>query len=251
MRALRGFTLIELLTVLAVVAVLIVVLVGQVQRVQHAGRQVASTSNLRQFAAATNLYLAEHDHTFFPYKQVNRDWSVTWWFGHETSASIMGPEGKRELDKTKSPLYPYLQQCGKVEVCPGFKADKTIWKPKYDGASCGYGYNVWLGGRWTGTQPLARLPMLERPARTILFATCAQVNTFQAPASADHPLIEEFYGLDHIFKTIHFRFAGRALVLFVDGHAEAMEVFPGTEDERLPGSAIGRVTPIGSMEMLR
>jgi prepilin-type N-terminal cleavage/methylation domain-containing protein/prepilin-type processing-associated H-X9-DG protein len=251
MRMRRAFTLLELLIVIAVAAVLVAMLVGQVHRVQQSGRQAASTSNLRQFAAAANLYLADHDGTFFPYRQTQADWSVTWWFGHETASSLGGAEGLRQLDKTGSPLYPYLQQSGRVEVCPGFIADKTIWKPKYNGASCGYGYNVLLGGRWMGTQPLVRLPELERPDKTIIFATCAQVNTFQPPASPGHPLVEEFYGLDQIFKTVHFRFEGRALVLFVDGHVQAMTMYPGTEDDRIPNSAVGRVTPIGSMEMLR
>ncbi len=246
-----AFTLIELLVVIVLIAIIAGLAMAGIQELQNAGKKAASTSNLRQFAAATHLYLADHNNTFFPYRQLQRDHSVLWWFGAETQSSLGSAEGQRHIDKTLSPLFPYLQQSGKVEVCPGFAADKNITKSKYDGASYGYGYNVLLGGGWMGTAPLEHISNLEHPANTIFFATCAQVNTFQAPASPDHPLIEEFFGLDDQFKTIDFRFAERALVLFGDGHVEPREMYPGTADERTQPPRIGRVTPVGSMEMLK
>lgn len=252
MRARRhAFTLLELLVALAIIAVLAALALGVFAKVQTAARKAASTSNLRQFAAAAQLYAGENDGAFFPYRQTLPDRSVVWWFGYESTASLASAEGQREIDRTRSPLYPYLQQAGKIEVCPGFRLDKNFDKPKYGGASYGYGYNVLLGGGWMGVAPLVRLGALERPARVILFATCAQVNTFQAPASPSNPLLEEFPGLNQTDKTIHFRFARQALVLFADGHVESLPPHPGTIDKAKPEYVVGRVTPVGSFDLLR
>ncbi len=246
-----GFTLVEILVAIAVISILVALSASGYSRAQMAGRKAASSNNLRQFGAAAGLYLSDHGNAFFPYRQDLPDGSVTWWFGAETAKSMRSPEGKRQIDATRSPLAPYLTPEGGVEICPGLTADSLALKPKYSGSSYGYGYNVLLGGGWMGAGPLLRATDLSSPGNTITFATCAQVNTFEAPASSSHPMIEAFYGLDDRNKTIHFRFFGSALVLFLDGHIAEMPICPGTEDDRLPGSVIGRLTPVGSFDMLR
>jgi len=246
----RAFTLVELLVAVAIVAILISVSGMVYHKVQQAGRKAASASNLRQLSLAALLYANEHQGRFFPYRQRTVEGN-TWWFGFESRGSAGSGEGDRELEKEGSPLFPYLREVGGVEICPGFLYDKTIWKPKFEGASYGYGYNIYLGGGWMGSGRKGSLVGMERPSQVALFATCAQVNTFQAPASPDNPLVEEFYAFDDRYKTIHFRFNRTALVSFCDGHIEAVKMEPGTRDERIPEANIGRFSPVGSMKFLR
>lgn len=251
----RAFTLLELLVAISVIAVLAAIISVVMGPVLSEARRAKSTSNIRQLGMATHLYLADHDNQLFAYRETQMDGSnmtgVVWWFGSESASSLSQKEGNRSLDKTAGPLYPYLNQIGGVEICPGFAYDKSIWKPKYDGASYGYGYNVVIGGGWLGTQPTARIQNLSSASGVLLFATCAQVNTFQSPASSKNPLLEEFYGFDQRELTIHFRFNRRALGLFVDGHVEALPPAKGTINSIKPKYVVGRFTPVGSYDMLR
>ena len=160
-----------------------------------------------------------------------------------------GAEGERDLDRTAGPLYPYIQEVDSIETCPAFNYRNALYKPKFKGASWGYGYNWKLGGGWSGRTPM-RLTQLPRPAQVIVFADCAQANTFQAPASADNPMLEEFYIVNESFKTIHFRHRHDANFLFADGHVESRKMLEGTEDERLKSEKLGRITPVGSKQYL-
>ena len=69
----------------------------------------------------------------------------------------------------------------------------------------------------------------------------AQINTFQAPASPENPLLEEFYYFNTTEKTVHFRHEGNSNVLFVDGHAGSAAPELGSMDERLPEAHVGRL----------
>lgn len=201
--------------------------------------------SLRQLGMATNLYLGEHDNEFPRYREATPE-GVLWYFGLETGG---GGEGERSLDATKSPLYPYLRSVGKVEVCPSFQYKSALWKPKFKGASWGYGYNWRLGGAFAG--PPLSITKVEDAARTILFGDCAQVNTFQAPASPDKPMLEEFYIINESFPTIHFRHGSRANFVFVDGHVEGLPMHPGTQDGKMKAEVVGRIAPVGSTLYLK
>lgn len=243
-----GFTLVELLVALGVVAVLAALLMAAIPQVTVASRNTVCVSSLRQLGVATQLYLGDHSNTFFPYRTTTSAGTI-WYFGMERKGGAQG-EGARQVDGSLGPLFPYLQQVGKIEVCPSFDYASALWKPKFKGASWGYGYNWLLGGRTAGS-PLLRTTGLSRPSDVVVFGDCAQVNTFQAPASPGNPLIEEFYIINETFQTIHFRHNGHANFLFADGHVAAMEMEPGTLDPKLPEANIGRITPPGSMEHLQ
>ena len=255
----RGFTLIELLTVIGVVGILFAISVSALfPAANNAARQAQSASNLRQLGFAVQLYLVDHDDAFFPYREQTPEGTL-WYFGWEEKGGAGRGEGNRDLDRTRSPLYPYVQQVGGIEVCPGFDYKSALWKPKYKGASWGYGYNISLGPRdpvYQGfdriERPGRRFGNLHDPSRVIVFGTAAQVNDFQAPASLDNPMLEEFYFIDSTSRTVHFRFgAGEvALFLFADGSVRPMNPYPGTIDPRLPEARVGRITPRGSTEFL-
>lgn len=248
----RGFSLLELLAAIAVLAVLAVIALPLVQSWKQQARMAQSSSNLRQLAIATQLFLVENNDEFFPFRREGED-GIVWFFGKERFDGPKG-EGNRILDLTYSPLYPYIEDSG-VQICPGFDYNSPHWKPKFAGPSWAYGYNISLGGLYSyvdGSQlkPAKRFSDLQSPSQIILFGTCAQVNTFQAPASPADPMIEEFYFIDDTFRTIHFRFGGKALMVFTDGHIREMEPHPGTLDTRLPSANVGRITPRGSRKYL-
>lgn len=241
MKRARAFTLLELLVATSVIALLAALLLSALAKMRSIGQSAHCANSLRQLGVATQLYLGEHDRRFFAFSQPVKEGRL-WYFGLEGAASLGRGEGKREIDVTKSPLYPYIQSVGGIEVCPAFPYELSVWKPKYRGASWGYGFNTTLSN--------VMATNIAAPSRMILFGDCAQVNTFQAPASASKPMLEEFYMIESNYRTIHFRHGAHANLLFLDGHIEAMTMYPGTSDDRLPEALVGRVTPVGSREYL-
>lgn len=247
-RGATGFTLVELLVTIGVIAVLATVTIAGLRSYRGLATRAGCSSNLRQLGSAVHLYTADNGGYFPPYVKNNKDGSREWYFGKEPYQRGAA-EGERQLDREAGPLYPYIQTVGSVEVCKGFNYEAALWKAKFKGASYGYGYNWALGGRMTGK--CMNVANLRNAISVILMGDCGQVNTFQAPASPKKPMIEEFYIINESFKTVHFRHAGKANILFVDGHVEPMTPYPGTEDRRVEGELLGLVMKPGSTEMLR
>ena len=241
MKAPRAFTLIELLVTISIIAILSALSLAALGQMRSVGQKAFCAHSLQQLGAATQMYLADHDQLFFAYSQVTSEGTL-WYFGMEAGGGSKA-EGSRGLDQTAAPLYPYVGQVGGIEVCPSFPYGAAVWKPKFKGASWGYGFNTSLSK--------ASALAVERPAGIVLFGDCAQVNTFQAPASVKNPLVEEFYIIDTTSRTIHFRHGAAANMLFLDGHVQAMKMYPGTQDTRLKAANIGRITPVASTEYLR
>ena len=245
-RSSSGFTLLELIFAIAIVGILAGVAVNLTKQARMATHKAKCASNLRQLGLAVSFYLHENDNRFPPYAEQTENGTV-WYFGSESGGG--GPEGERDLDREAGPLYPYIQQVGSIEVCPAFNYNNALYKAKFKGASWGYGYNWKLGGGFRGRNPV-HIAQLSRPSQVIVFGDCAQANTFQAPASPDNPMLEEFYILNETFKTVHFRHGHGANFLFADGHVETKEMLEGTRDDSLKGENLGRITPVGSFKYL-
>jgi prepilin-type processing-associated H-X9-DG protein len=92
---------------------------------------------------------------------------------------------------------------------------------------------------------LTHISRVRDPSDTAVFADSAQVNTFQAPASPDNPMLEEFYyvSTNRFEATAHFRHSGRANVVFYDGHVDAERPATGSLDNRMPNEVVGRLRP--------
>jgi prepilin-type processing-associated H-X9-DG protein len=112
---------------------------------------------------------------------------------------------------------------------------------KANEAVYGYGYNLDLAGASVNANKL------KAPIQTTLFADAAQVNDFQAPASPDNPMLEEWYYVSwatnfssrSYYPNGHFRHSQRANVVFCDGHAATETMVPGSLDHRLPSQSVG------------
>ena len=226
-----AFTLIELLVVVAVVGILAALLLPALSRSKASAHRIRCVSNLRQLGLAVQMYWDEHENQAFRYRRGATNDGVIYWFGWLAN----GREGERAFDATQGALFPFLGGKG-VEVCPALQYALPSFKLKATGAAYGYGYNLQLSAPMS--QPPVGLSKVTQPAELGVLADAAQVNDFQAPASRDRPLLEEFYYVNTNEPTAHFRHARQANVVFCDGHVSREQPLPGSVDQRLPGQCV-------------
>ncbi len=231
-----GFTLLELLVVLAILAVLAALLLPALGRGKTSAQRLKCLGNLRQLGLAARMYWDDNNGAAFRYRGISTNNGDLYWFGW----LARGSEGSRAFDASSGALYPYLGGRG-VEVCPALNYALADFKLKATGAAYGYGYNLQLSP--PPDQPPANLTRATRPSDLVVLADAAQINTFQPPASPEHPMIEEFYYVNTNEATAHFRHDGRANVLAADGHATGARPVPGSLDPRLPPQLVGWLRP--------
>ncbi|HMP82865.1 MAG TPA: type II secretion system protein [Verrucomicrobiota bacterium] len=234
----RGFTLIELLVVIAIVAILAALLLPTLSRSKASAQRVKCASNLHQLGIASHLYWDDNGGGCFRYNLGAINGGQLYWFGWLGA----GAEGQRPFDATQGALYPYLQGRG-VELCPSLHYAPGRFKFKATGAAYGYGYNIYLSSP-TNLPPVT-VGRIKRPTETALLADAAQINDFQAPASRNNPMLEEWYYLDTntSYPNGHFRHMQRANVVFSDGHVDVERPLEGSVDRRLPREFVGRYRP--------
>jgi prepilin-type N-terminal cleavage/methylation domain-containing protein/prepilin-type processing-associated H-X9-DG protein len=239
----RAFTLIELLAVMVILGVLMTVLAPAALAVRRHTTLATSSSALRQLSIAAQSYLFENNGKFFTSRERLPD-GDQWWFGFE---GFNGPktEGQRVLDKSRGPLGPYIANSAGTVPDFAFTSMGSSFKPKFKNGYFGFGVNTELTGGPTGqqTSKLRQVNQLERPGQIALFATCAQINTFQAPASGKNPMLEEFYFFNttDCANTIHFRHAGNAIIAFADGSQREVSGNRASFNSRLPSACVGRL----------
>lgn len=234
-RTVAAFTLVELMVVVAVVAVLAGLLLPAVARARSAAHAARCASNLRQYALAARMYWDDHGGRAFSERTVRTNGGWRYWFGWLED----GAEGERAFVASDGALWPYLAS-RTLGTCPGLVRSASRFKAKARGAAAGYAYNLLLGPRGG---PAVLMTAVSGPSTLAVFCDGGQVNDFQAPASAEHPMLEEFYYFDTnaLSATVHFRHGGRAQVAFADGHVAPRPPAHGSQDHRLPGELLGRL----------
>jgi prepilin-type N-terminal cleavage/methylation domain-containing protein/prepilin-type processing-associated H-X9-DG protein len=228
-----GFTLIELLVTVAVIGILASILLPVLSGGKARARTAQCGSNLRQFVVAAQMYWDDNNGQPFAYAGATTSNGTCYWFGWLGQ----GAEETRAFDPTAGPLYPWLG--AGVDFCPAFDYASPQFKLKASAPTCDYGYNTSIYG------PPLNLRKLAAPAQLALLADAAQVNTFEAPASAKNPMFEEWYYIDNEADQPNgqFRHQQRANAVFVDGHLGLEQMVPGSLDPRLPAQRIGWLRP--------
>ena len=249
----RAFSLVELMVSMAIVCVLGAIVFVAAKQAYASSSLAVSANNIRQLAAGGMAYLGDNNYNFWPFL-VKTPEGNRWWFGLEPSSSVGRPEGSRAIDMAAGPLGAYIPRG--MAPDPSLRLSGAAFKPKFEFGYIGCGYNVLLANGWeTFERPGAKKPIryweLQNPAQTVVFATSAQVNTFQRPASPSNPMVEEFYGIDQREATVHGRHGGNAMVAFATGNAGFLPLDPSTIDRRAPGAKIGRFAPRGSTLYLK
>jgi len=244
MKSTRAFTLVELMAVMIILGVLLTLLAPAAMAVRRQATLATSSSTLRQLSIAAQTYLTENNGRFFRGLEKLPAGDRQWWFGFESSS---GPktEGQRVLDKSRGPLGPYIADSSGTVPDFAFTSMGASFKPKFKNGYFGFGVNTQLtGGAYgdTNTIPLL-LNQIPSPGRIALFATCAQINTFQSPASGKNPMLEEFYFFNttDCANTIHFRHSGNAIVAFADGTQREVLGNRPSFNPRLPSACVGNL----------
>lgn len=233
-----AFTLLELLVVIATLGILAALLLPALTRGKAAAQRTQCANNLRQLAFATQMYWDDNNGACFIWKGPPTNNGFLYWFGWLQS----GPEGQRAYDPATGALYSYLVGHS-VGICPSLNYYMAQFKLKAEGAAYGYGYNRYLSP--TTSQPSIRISRAPRPSELVLYADAAQVNDFQAPASHDNPMLEEWYYVDTTsnYPNGHFRHAQQANVVFCDSHVGRERMVSGSLDPRLPSQWVGMLRP--------
>ena len=243
----KAFTLIELLVVVAIVAIIMALLIPAVSASRASVSRAVSAQTLHQLLAAAQGYLSDNRNNFWPYADYNSNPDGTqYWFGFETWQSMGMPEGERTCDYSKGPLGPYTTTAGGIKTDPALLQCSLRLKPKYKNGNYGYGYNSVLAADNYGN-PRNSLT-IQNFSQIIVFATCAQVNTFEPPASPSNPMLEAMYIVNDspdMIPTVHFRHGGQALAAFLDGSVRSFDMrsdmVPGSLDLQCPAANIGRL----------
>jgi prepilin-type processing-associated H-X9-DG protein len=196
--------------------------------------RIKCAGNLHQLGLATQMYWDDNAGQTFRYHLGATNNGDLYWFGWLEH----GPEGRRTFDPSQGVLFMYLSGRG-AELCPSLNYALKQFKLKATGAAYGYGYNLHLSPM--ASRPAININQLSRPAETVVLADAAQVNTFQAPACPEHPMLEEFYYVCTNEPTAHFRHQRSAMAVFCDGHVTPEKPAEGSLDTRLPSQVVGRL----------
>ena len=220
-----AFTLLELLVVLVIIAVLAALLVPSFRHARLHSLATRSSHNLRQLVAANLSYAADRG----CYVPADDRWNNRRWHGARTTVT-------GRFDPAAGFLADYLGKSRSITPCPLF-TEMLSGRQSFEDGTGGYGSNAtYIGGtpEWAwnpdGTRRSATPAQVPRPSSTLMFATTAfaRADGLQEYPYAEPPFWDFGSGptASRPSPSVHFRFAGKAILAWCDGHISMEERTP-------------------------
>lgn len=212
-----GFTLMEILVVIAIILVLAAIAVPVVATVQQRSNKAYAINNMRQLANAFITYASQNDGTFpaedakgvDTWQNAAKEESSKTWYN--ALPKLLGQ--KTVGDFATSPRDFYTK--ANLVFLPGAKyteSDKKLTGPLFAIA-----VNTKLSQKdSTGVKEPAKMSMVLRPARTVMFLE--QGLPTEPKAMPQQPKYDG--SCKGSAKSFVARYGGKGIVSFMDGHAE-------------------------------
>jgi prepilin-type N-terminal cleavage/methylation domain-containing protein/prepilin-type processing-associated H-X9-DG protein len=250
LRITKGFTLVELLVALAIISVLAALLLASVIQVRSLARRTRCLANLRQIAAAGQLYSAEHP-----------GWIVPAYWGWSPAAAGWPPTTPPAV-AASGPRRHWYQVASFAKslnaVTPGngrYVFDLLCPDASFalqSGTSAGYSIQHSYGINTTGMPGTStagapdywnawKTSQIRQPAEKIHFidAVSSSVNangSFNATLRYFTPGWGEIHGPPNRTNIVAFRHARGANVLYYDGHAQWLACSAVYTDPTVPST---------------